>query len=171
MEQRVNIKFCFKLGRTATETHEMLLKVDAVSKNCVFEWFKRFRDGKEDVKDEPRSSRPPTSTSPDNIERVRRMLADDSALLFENDRRRLKINLDITRQACYSQHAKRKKAQERKKRSYPFPFLGITVVKLPQRVTTVLRAIPKVVFADGFQQLYKRCQKCIVTNGDYFECQ
>ncbi|GBM33575.1 hypothetical protein AVEN_197324-1 [Araneus ventricosus] len=73
MEQRVNIKFCFKLGRTATETHEMLVKVDAVSKKCVFEWFKRFRVGKEDVKDEPRSGRPPTSTTPDNIERVRRM--------------------------------------------------------------------------------------------------
>ncbi|GBN52869.1 hypothetical protein AVEN_87312-1 [Araneus ventricosus] len=57
MEQRVNIKFCFKLGRTATETREMLVKVDAVNKKCVFEWFKRFRDEKEDVKDEPRSGR------------------------------------------------------------------------------------------------------------------
>ncbi|GBN87636.1 hypothetical protein AVEN_57199-1 [Araneus ventricosus] len=75
MEQRVNIKFCFKLGKTATETHEMLVKVDAVSKKCVFEWFKRCR-----VKDEPRSGRPPTSTTPDNIERVRRMLADDRLL-------------------------------------------------------------------------------------------
>ncbi|GBM46699.1 hypothetical protein AVEN_244145-1 [Araneus ventricosus] len=49
MEQRVNIKFYFKVGKTATETHEMLVKVygvDAVSKKCVFEWFKRFRDGK-----------------------------------------------------------------------------------------------------------------------------
>ncbi|GBN87458.1 hypothetical protein AVEN_164068-1 [Araneus ventricosus] len=58
MEQRVKIKFCSKSGKTATETHEMLVKVygvDAVSKKCVFEWFKRFRDGKEDVKDEPRS--------------------------------------------------------------------------------------------------------------------
>ncbi|GBM03791.1 Putative uncharacterized protein FLJ37770 [Araneus ventricosus] len=92
MEQRVNIKFCFKLGKTATETHEMLVKVygvDAVSKKCVSEWFKRFRDGKEDVKDEPRSGRPPISTTPDNIERVRRMLADDRRLSFENDSRRI----------------------------------------------------------------------------------
>ncbi|GBN18544.1 hypothetical protein AVEN_162306-1 [Araneus ventricosus] len=53
MEQRVNVKFCFKLGKTATETHEMSMKVygvEAVSKKCVFEWFKRFRDGKEDDK-------------------------------------------------------------------------------------------------------------------------
>ncbi|GBO23081.1 hypothetical protein AVEN_56459-1 [Araneus ventricosus] len=83
MEQRVNIKFCFKLGRTATETHEMLAKVygvNAVSKKCVYEWFKRFRDGKEDVEDEPRSGRPPTSTTPDNIKRVRRMPAVDRRL-------------------------------------------------------------------------------------------
>ncbi|GBM27529.1 hypothetical protein AVEN_141301-1 [Araneus ventricosus] len=83
MEQRVNLKFCFKLGKTATETHEILVKVydvEAVSKECVFEWLKPFRDGKEDVEGEPRSGRPPTSTTPDNIERVRRMLADDRRL-------------------------------------------------------------------------------------------
>jgi hypothetical protein len=27
MEQRTNMKFCFKLGKTATETQEMLVKV------------------------------------------------------------------------------------------------------------------------------------------------
>ncbi|GBL90206.1 hypothetical protein AVEN_130323-1 [Araneus ventricosus] len=94
MEQRVNITFCCKLDRTATETHEMLVKVDAVSKRCVFEWFKRFRDEKEDVKDEPRSGRPPTSTTPDNIERVRRMLADDRRLSLRMMAEELKISLD-----------------------------------------------------------------------------
>ncbi|GBN28421.1 hypothetical protein AVEN_191013-1 [Araneus ventricosus] len=70
-------------GKTETETHEMLVKlygVEAASKKCVFEWFKRFSDGTEDVEDEPRSGRPPTSTTPDNIERVRWMLADDRRL-------------------------------------------------------------------------------------------
>ncbi|GBN99119.1 Putative uncharacterized protein FLJ37770 [Araneus ventricosus] len=98
MEQLVNIKFCFKLGKTATETHEMLVKVYgvyAVSKKCVFEWFKLFRDGKEDVKDEPRSGRPATSTTPDNIERVRRMLADDRRLSLRMIAEELKISLDI----------------------------------------------------------------------------
>ncbi|GBM79959.1 Putative uncharacterized protein FLJ37770 [Araneus ventricosus] len=97
MEQSVNIKFCFKLGRTATETHEMLVKVygvDAVSKKCVFEWFKRFRDEMEDVKDEPRSGRPPTSTTSDNIERVRRMIADDRRLSLRMIAEELQISLD-----------------------------------------------------------------------------
>ncbi|GBN93795.1 Putative uncharacterized protein FLJ37770 [Araneus ventricosus] len=97
MEQRVNIKFCFKLGKTAPETHEMLVKVycvDAVSKKYVFEWFRRLRDGKEDVKDEPRSGRPPISTTPDNIERVRRMLADDRRLSLRMVAEEMKIGLD-----------------------------------------------------------------------------
>ncbi|GBL96222.1 Putative uncharacterized protein FLJ37770 [Araneus ventricosus] len=109
MEQRVNIKFCFKLGRTATETHEMLVKVDAVSKKYVFEWFKRFRDGKEDVKDEPRSGRPPTSTTPDNIERVRRMLADDRRLSLRMIAEELKISLDSVSNIIHEHLQKRKK--------------------------------------------------------------
>ncbi|GBN15395.1 Putative uncharacterized protein FLJ37770 [Araneus ventricosus] len=83
MEQRENNKFCFKLGKTAAETHEMLGKlysVDAMSKKRVFEWFKRFRYRKEDVEDEPRLGRQTTSTTPNDIERVRRMLEDDRRL-------------------------------------------------------------------------------------------
>ncbi|GBN00224.1 Putative uncharacterized protein FLJ37770 [Araneus ventricosus] len=117
MEQRVNIKFCFKLGRTATETHEMLVKVDAVSNKCVFVWFKRFRDGKEDVKDEPRSGRPPTSTTPDNIKRVRRMLADDRRLSLRMVEEELKISLDSVSNIIHEH------LQKRKKKVYAFPTL------------------------------------------------
>jgi transposase len=80
MEQRVNIKFCYKLGKTATETHEMLVHVyrtEAVSRKSVYDWFKRFRDGKETTEDEPRSGRPSTSRTPDTKERVRQMLTQD----------------------------------------------------------------------------------------------
>ncbi|GBN57868.1 hypothetical protein AVEN_86401-1 [Araneus ventricosus] len=45
------------------------------------------------------------------------------------------------------------------------------IAQIQQRVTTVLQAIPKEAFADSFQQWNNRCQKCIVANGDYFECQ
>ncbi|GBM80405.1 hypothetical protein AVEN_262442-1, partial [Araneus ventricosus] len=36
----------------------------------------------------PRSGRPPTSTTPDNIQRVRRMLTDDPSVI-QNDSRRI----------------------------------------------------------------------------------
>ncbi|GBM80780.1 Putative uncharacterized protein FLJ37770 [Araneus ventricosus] len=119
MEQRVNIKFCFKLGKTSTEAHEILMKVygvDAVSKKCVFEWLKRFRDGKEDVKDEPRSGRPPTSTTPDNIERVQRMLADDRRLSLRMIAEELKINRSVSN--IIHEHL-----QKRKKKVCAFPTL------------------------------------------------
>src|SRR5206468_4212004 len=83
MDQRINIKFCFKLDKTATETHEMLVQVyglDAASRKCVYDWFARFRAGKESVEDEPRSGRPSTSKTAENIERVRVLLETDQRL-------------------------------------------------------------------------------------------
>jgi hypothetical protein len=37
---------------------------------------------------------------------------------------------------------------------------------IQQRVTAVLRSIPKEVFADSFQKLYERCQPCVVKDDD-----
>jgi len=42
---------------------------------------------------------------------------------------------------------------------------------IQERVTAVLRSIPKEAFADNFQKLYERYQKCVVKNNDYFEDQ
>jgi hypothetical protein len=43
-EQRANIKFCFLLGKTATETATMLQEAfkEAVSHARVYKWFSRF---------------------------------------------------------------------------------------------------------------------------------
>jgi hypothetical protein len=43
------------------------------------------------------------------------------------------------------------------------------VAAIQERVTAVLRSIPKEAFAESFQKLYERCQQCIVKDGDYFE--
>jgi hypothetical protein len=45
------------------------------------------------------------------------------------------------------------------------------VAPIQERVTTVLRSIPKEAFADSFQKLYERCQKSVVKDGYYFEGQ
>jgi hypothetical protein len=42
------------------------------------------------------------------------------------------------------------------------------VAAIQERVTAVLRSIPKETFADSFHELYERCQKCVVKDGDYF---
>jgi hypothetical protein len=45
------------------------------------------------------------------------------------------------------------------------------VAAIQERVTAVLRSIPKEAFADIFQKLYERCQQCVVKDSDYFEGQ
>ena len=74
-EQRVNIKFCVKLGKSATETLEMLQLAygdDAMSRSRCFEWHARFKSGRTSVEDDERSGRP--STSPDLLQEVERMV-------------------------------------------------------------------------------------------------
>jgi hypothetical protein len=47
-EQRICMKFCFALGRTASETHEMLKTAfgdNAMGRTQTFEWFSRFKRG------------------------------------------------------------------------------------------------------------------------------
>ncbi|KAJ4427673.1 hypothetical protein ANN_25322 [Periplaneta americana] len=111
MEQRVNIKFCYKLGKTATETHGMLVQVygeEAVSRKCVYEWFKRFRDGKETIEDEPRSGRPSTSRTPEMIEKVRQMLAQDRRLTLRLIAEELDISKDTVHTIVRDDLGKRK---------------------------------------------------------------
>jgi len=98
MEQRVNIKFCYKLGKTAMETHGMLVQVygtEAVSRKCVYNWFKCFHDGKETTEDEPCSGRPSTSRTPDMIERVQEMLAKDQRVTLRLMVEELGISKDM----------------------------------------------------------------------------
>ncbi|GFU33098.1 uncharacterized protein TNCV_4156431 [Trichonephila clavipes] len=63
-DQRICIKFCFKLGKTGTETYEMMKTAfgeEAMSRARVFEWPQRFKEGRQSENSDPRSGRPSTS--------------------------------------------------------------------------------------------------------------
>ena len=54
LEERYAIKFCFKLGKNATETYGMLqtaFGASCMNRASVFEWHKRFKEGTESVRD------------------------------------------------------------------------------------------------------------------------
>ena len=47
----------------------------------ILEWLKRFKEGREEVEDDPRSGRPSTSRTEDNIEHVKQMVRADCRLM------------------------------------------------------------------------------------------
>ena len=60
LEERYAIKVCFKLGRNATETYWILqiaFGPSFMSRASVFEWYRRFKEGRESVRDDERCGR------------------------------------------------------------------------------------------------------------------
>lgn len=83
MEQRINLKFLVKLRKSPTECFKLLKEVygkDVMSRARVFEWHKRFKSGREEVEDDPRSGRPSTSKTDENIARVKQLVRSDRRL-------------------------------------------------------------------------------------------
>jgi hypothetical protein len=82
-EQRVNIKFCVKLGKTFTETHEMLKQVygdQCMGRTQCYEWFKRFKDSRQSTDNDPRPGRPETSTDAFHVAQVRAVVCSNRRL-------------------------------------------------------------------------------------------
>ena len=69
------MKFCFKLGKNVTETYGMLqtaFGASCMNRASVFEWHKRFKDGRESVRDDERCGRSKEVNTPELIgQRVR----------------------------------------------------------------------------------------------------
>jgi len=98
-EQRVNIKFCVKLGKTATETSQLLHDAygdEALPRARVFEWHRRFVSGRVSVEDDTRSGRPSSSRNEDNVVRIRDMVREDRTVRV----RMLADALNISKSIC-----------------------------------------------------------------------
>ncbi len=55
LEERYAIKFCFKLGKNATESYGILqtaLGSSCMNRASVFEWHNLFKEGRESVRDD-----------------------------------------------------------------------------------------------------------------------
>ena len=75
LEERCTIKFCFKFGKHATETYGILqtaFEASCMNRASVFEWHKRFKEGRESVRDDERCGRSKEVNTPQLIgQRVR----------------------------------------------------------------------------------------------------
>ncbi|KAG5307146.1 SETMR methyltransferase, partial [Acromyrmex insinuator] len=110
VEQRICIKFCFKLEKTCAETIEAFGD-ECMGKTQIKEWYK-FKNGRTSVDSDSRSGRPTTGKTSDNVERVRvaieqvrrltvRELEDDLAISKSTVYRILSEDLGMTRVCMY----------------------------------------------------------------------
>ena len=90
-DQRICIIFCFQLGKTSSETIQMMQKAfgnECRSKTRRKESYNRFKGGRTFVDSDSQSGRPSTTKTFDNIERVRLAIEGDRRLTvreLEND--------------------------------------------------------------------------------------
>ena len=70
LEERYAIKFCFKLGKNSTETYGMLqtaFRPSYMNRASVFERHKRFKEGRESVRDNVRWGKSKEVNTPELI--------------------------------------------------------------------------------------------------------
>jgi AraC-like DNA-binding protein len=82
-EQRVYIKFCQKLGKTATETYEMLQQAfgeTALSRYKTSERYSRFKNGRTSIDDDPHTGWPSTARTNETVDRVNTVLRGNRRL-------------------------------------------------------------------------------------------
>lgn len=137
LEQRYAIKFCAKLRKNATETFQMFqeaFKDDCISKSQSGRWHKAFKEGREEVADEPRSGRPKTARTDENVDRVRKVLRSDHRLSIHQI-------ADILHMSTFTVH-------------------GIVTEDLQMRKVCA-KLVPKVLTEDQKELRVSRCQELL----------
>ncbi|GFW35594.1 uncharacterized protein TNCV_2462361 [Trichonephila clavipes] len=149
-EQRCAIKFCFRLGHNATETFAKLQQAygdSVLSRVEVFRWFKAFSEGRESIEDELRSGR-----------------------LSVSKPLKMSKNIPVAPQPPYSSDLS------------PCDFLLFpklknhlkghhfgTLENIQMAVTDQLKATPISEFHQCYAEWKKRLQRCVASEGSYFE--
>ncbi|XP_042236972.1 protein GVQW3-like [Homarus americanus] len=165
-EQRVNIKFLVKLTKSSSETFQLLTEAygeDCMSRARVFEWHKRFSEGRETVKDDDRPGRPRTAVTDDKIEKIRdmirknrrlgvRAIAEKVNLDRESVRRILKEELNMTRIKSVLKGTN---------------FLSEEEVKA--KTMELLNSLTEHDLRNCFELWQHRMQLCVNSEGNYFE--
>lgn len=137
MEQTINLKFLYNLGKSASETHKNLKQVyrdqTVTLRTAAYAWFKKFSDGRDSVEDEHRSVRVTTSKTETIIKGLRELLQQDRRITI----RMLSDELDISQETVSNTRFEKTQAV----------------------VTRELKAVPFEEFARAFDDLYTRYQE------------
>ncbi|XP_066261786.1 protein GVQW3-like [Euwallacea similis] len=110
-KQRCAIRFCFRLGHSATETFAKLQKAygdSVLSRAQVFRWFKAFSKGRGTIEDESRSGRPSSSRTDENVDRIRDLVRSDRRLTVRMIRQELNLTHTTVHQILTNELGMRK---------------------------------------------------------------
>ena len=86
LEERHAIKFSFKFGKNATETYGMLLTSfppSCMNQTSVFEWNKRFKEGRESVRDDESWQKSKEVRTPMFIGKIKNFMDKDRRVSIE----------------------------------------------------------------------------------------
>ena len=89
-----------KLGKNFTETFQLLNQTygeDCMSRRQCYEWFKRFKEGRMSVSEDPSPGRPSTLTNDDHVERVRAVIRGNRRLTV----REVADDVGISIESCH----------------------------------------------------------------------
>jgi transposase len=99
-EQRNWVKFCVKIGKSVTETFEMLkiaFGEKAMCRTQMYEWWKRLKEGSTSVDDDLRSGWPSTLKTDDNVAKVREVIRSNRCLTV----REVAEEMSISKTVCH----------------------------------------------------------------------
>ena len=86
LEKWYAIKFCFKLGKNATETYGILqtaFGASCMNQASVFKWHKRFKEGKRSVRDDERCGRNKEVRTPELIGQIKNFMDKTISAQFD----------------------------------------------------------------------------------------
>ena len=100
LKERYAIKFCFKLGKNATETYGMLqtaFTASCMNRPSVFEWHKRFKESRASVKDDDRCGRSKEVRTPELIGQIKNFIDKDRRVSIETISARFDVSVGTVR--------------------------------------------------------------------------
>ncbi|GFW31802.1 HTH_48 domain-containing protein [Trichonephila clavipes] len=153
-----------RLEHNATETLAKLQQAygdSVLSRAQVFRWLKAFSEGKESIEDGPRSGKPSVSKTAENVIRVRDLLRSDRRLKVRMIGEELNLNHTTVHQILTNELKMRKNHLKGH-------YFG-TLENIQTAVTDQLKAIPISEFHQCYEEWKKRLQRCVASEGSYFE--
>ena len=194
-EERYSIKVCFKLGINTTETYGMLqiaFGVSCMIRASVFEWHKRFKEGRESVSEDERCGGSKEVNTPELMGQRVRVRVGLLCWGFKGVQEEIPSEKVSTLQIgsvafplgqCTSPQLHKIGIQTVLLPPYNpdlascdfwlFPKLRScryeTIEEMKEAVTKVIDTLTQEDFHGAFQKLLERYNKCIAAGGDYLE--